>query len=139
MMFSVEFGVLGLGCCDDCRDVFSSEIFSERWYCRVLYRFGCSVAGLLRLEEALPLLFGSFDAEDFGCGSDFFEPCAGGSSCTLWLGAAVELVREIAVLRGLRGNPTHRKGAGRCRELVLGVAGVGYALMRCLRLLLGLV
>ena len=53
--------VLGLGCCDAGRVVFSSEIFSAGkscvpWgSCRVLCRVGCRVADSLRLVEALPL------------------------------------------------------------------------------------
>ena len=53
--------VLGLGCCDAGRVVFSSEIFSAGkscvpWgSCRVLCRDGCRVADSLRLVEALPL------------------------------------------------------------------------------------
>ena len=53
--------VLGLGCCDSGRVVFSSEIFSAGksyvpWgSCRVLCRDGCRVADSLRLVEALPV------------------------------------------------------------------------------------
>ena len=53
--------VLGLGCCDAGRVVFSSEIFSAGkscvpWgSCCVLCRDGCRVADSLRLVEALPL------------------------------------------------------------------------------------
>ena len=56
-----EMCVLGLGCCDAGRVVFSSEIFSAGmscvpWgFCRVLSRVGCRVADSLRLVEAIPL------------------------------------------------------------------------------------
>ena len=58
--FLVEFGVLGLGCCDDGRVLSLGSCDDGRGFCRVLFRFGCRVAGLLRLEEALPFFFERF-------------------------------------------------------------------------------
>ena len=51
-----EMCVLGLGCCDDGRVVFSSEIFSAGMSCVPwgFCRVGCRVADSLRLVEAMP-------------------------------------------------------------------------------------